>query len=387
MHLVWINELAHGKGGTERYVGDTAARLRERGVRSTLLYDVRSPVDPEYLSLFDGAYPQVDRPRQLRELAPDALYVHRVDEGDAILELASAGVPVLRFFHDYKIFCLREHKYTAIGQETCRRTIGVGCYACLGFVQRAASGPSPVKLVSVASLRRAQRRNQGLTAHAVGSTYMREHLAAHGFDRAKIHVLPLYAEAPPEALPGPREPELVLFVGQLIRGKGLDLLLRALAQTWTRARLLVAGEGNQRGELEALSRSLGLGARVTFAGRIAPAELPALHARARCLAMPSRYPETFGLAGIEALASGLPVIASDVGGIREWLEDGENGILVPSGDVGALTRALDRLVLDDALAAAMGRRAQATHRARFLPEHHLGRLHALLRRLTGEEAT
>lgn len=385
MHLVWINELAHGKGGAERYVGETAARLRARGVRSTLLYDVESPVDPAYLALFDGAYPQVDRARQLRELAPDAIYVHRLLDESFSQELSTARVPVLRFFHDYKLFCLREHKYTAIGQRTCTRPAGLGCYPCLGFVQRSPS-LLPIRLVSVASLERAQRMNHGLSAYVVGSTYMREHIAAHGFDRSKIHVLPLYADVPPRVTDARPDPSLVLFVGQLIRGKGVDLLLQALTRTRSRARLVIAGSGNEEGELRALVASLGLGARVEFVGSVAKAKLPDLYARARCLAMPSRYPETFGLAGLEALSAGLPVIATDVGGIREWLEDGKNGVIVPSGDVDALARSIDRLLLDDALTLAMSERAVASHRARFLPEHHVGGLHTLLRQLHGEKS-
>jgi glycosyltransferase involved in cell wall biosynthesis len=385
MHVVWINALAHGKGGAERYVGETAARLRERGVRSTLLYDAASPVDPRYIALFDGAYPEVDRPWQLRELAPDAVYVHHLSEGSAVRGLASDHVPVLRFFHDHKLFCLREHKYTAIGQRTCSRTVGFNCYSCLGFAQRRRSFP-PVRLVSVARLRREQRQNHDLTAYVVGSTYMREHVAAHGFDRSKIHVLPLYTEAPSPVTGVLRERDLVLFVGQLVRGKGVDLLLRAIARTRTRARLIIAGQGNQEDELKELSSSLDLGARVEFAGDVGKERLAHLRSRARCLAMPSRAPETFGLAGLEALSSGLPVIASDVGGLREWLEDGGNGIAVPSGDVDALARAIDRLSADDALARAMGERGLCTHRERFLPEHHIGRLHGLLLQLIGGKA-
>src|SRR5262249_35476801 len=141
MHLVWVNELAHEKGGAERYVADTAARLRERGVRSTLLYDVKSPVDPAYLAAFDGAYPQVDRRAQLRELVPDIVYVHRIDEGGAITELMSSSAKVVRFFHDYNLFCLREPKYTPVGLRTCAAPAGLRCYPCLGFVQRKSSFP------------------------------------------------------------------------------------------------------------------------------------------------------------------------------------------------------------------------------------------------------
>lgn len=384
MHVVWMNESAYGKGGAERYVRETAAHLRARGVRSTLLYDVHSPVDPEYVVPFDGAYPGVDLWWQLRELSPDVIYVHRVAEGDTIAALAHVSAPTLRFFHDHQLFCLREHKYTALGHETCTRPVGLGCYACVGFVQRAPP-PVPVRLVSVSSLRRAQRDNQALAGFVVGSRYMGEHVAAHGFDRAKIHVLPLAADVPSSVVAATRERDLVLFVGQLVRGKGLDVLLCAIARSQAGARLLIVGDGRQGHELRALATSLRLGGRVTFAGPVSSAELGAFYARARCLALPSRAPETFGLAGLEALSHGLPVVASDVGGVREWLEDGKNGVAVPSGDVAGFARAIDHLIRDDDRAAAMSREAVATHRARFLPEHHAERLHGLLQRVAGQQ--
>ena len=384
MHVAWINERAYGKGGAERYVHDTAAWLRERGVRSTLLHDVRSPVDRGYAAPFDGVFPGVDLRRQLRELAPDVIYVHQVAEGDAITAIASSPAPALRFFHDHDLFCLRGHKYTTVGHETCTRTVGLGCYACLGFVRRAPS-LVPLRLVSVSSLRRTHRDNQALAGFVVGSRYMGEHVAAHGFDRAKIHVLPLAAQVPRNLAPARRERDLVLFVGQLVRGKGVDVLLRALAASRRGARLLVVGEGRQEHELRALASSLRLGGRVTFTGRVSYEALGTFYARARCLAMPSRSPETFGLAGLEALSHGLPVIASDVGGMREWLDDGKNGIAVPSGDAASLARAIDRLILDDDLASAMSREAAATHRTRFLPQHHVERLHSLLQQTRRQE--
>ncbi|MFO0755131.1 MAG: glycosyltransferase family 4 protein [Byssovorax sp.] len=367
-------------GGAERYVHETAALLRARGVRSTLLYQVESRVDPAYISPFEGAYPLVDLATQLAELRPDVVYAHRLAEGPLIDALASSSVPVLRFFHDHKLFCLREHKYTAVGHHTCRDPAGLRCYPCLGFVRRG-SGKLPVELVSLGALLRDQRRNQGLSAFAVGSRYMRGQLVEHGFSPDRVRVLPLYV-TPPSSVPAARrERDLVLFVGQLVRGKGVDLLLRAAAAARSRPRLLLVGDGRQADEIRALTGELGLGSRVEMIGAVAPSALPELYARARCLAMPSRSPETFGLSGLEAMAHGLPVVAADVGGIGEWLREGEGGVFFPSGDVGALARAIDRMIEEPDLAEEIGRRGVEAHRRRFLPEHHLAALLPALEQL------
>src|SRR5690349_10441151 len=105
MLVVWIHEIASRRGGAERYVADTASLLAARGVRSTLLYDVKSRVDPAIVRAFDGAYPLVDLPRQIAELAPDVIYAHGLGDERIAGELASMPAPVLRFFHDHKLFC------------------------------------------------------------------------------------------------------------------------------------------------------------------------------------------------------------------------------------------------------------------------------------------
>lgn len=385
MHVAWINESASSVGGAERYVRETATHLKKRGFRSTLLYNVKSRVDPDYVAPFDGAYPEVDLQRQLRELAPDLIYAHRIDEDRTPDILAAAGAPVLRYFHDYKLFCPREHKYTALGHTTCTRTIGLNCYPCLGFVQRSPS-PLGIKLISVASLKRAQRKNQALSAFMVGSTYMAEHVAAHGFDRSRIHVAPLYTEPRPVEPAEGRDQGLALFVGQLIRGKGVDLLLRALALTRGHIRLMIVGGGKQEGELRALCSELELDSRVTFVGKVPPSEVAKYYARAQLLVMPSRYPEPFGLAGLEGLAAGLPVVAFNVGAVSEWLDDGRDGFVVPAGNVEALATAITNLVDDPELARAMGDRGMRAHRERFLPERHIDQLLSLMTTMTTKEA-
>ncbi|HLL85655.1 MAG TPA: glycosyltransferase, partial [Longimicrobium sp.] len=301
LKIAWINESALPSGGAERYVRETARELSALGARSVLLYDVAVSPDPspEMLAPFQGAFPIVDLRGQLRELAPDVVYVHRLSSEAALDALADSPFPVARFFHDHKLFCLREHKYTALTRTTCRRTVGVNCYSCLGFVHRSEGWPG-VGLSTVRSLRAEQARARGSAAFVVGSRYMAEHVAAHGFEPSRIHVLPLYARAPsPPATEERREEDLLLFVGQLTTGKGLDVLLGALARTSRPCRLAVVGEGPQEGKLRALARAPGLAGRVEFLGRRGNEALASLYRRAAGLVFPSRAPETFGLVGIE----------------------------------------------------------------------------------------
>jgi glycosyltransferase involved in cell wall biosynthesis len=104
-----------------------------------------------------------------------------------------------------------------------------------------------------------------------------------------------------------------------------------------------------------------------------------LFARAALLAVPSVWPEPFGLVGLEAAGFGIPAIAFDVGGIREWLTDGVNGRLIAAGDAAEMGRAISALLQDPAERARLGAGARAAS-ARLSPEAHLSRLEAVLDR-------
>jgi glycosyltransferase involved in cell wall biosynthesis len=395
MRVLWINDFPAGKGGCESYVHRTAGLLRDRGVESFLLYDPRHEADPSFLEPFEGSFPMVDVPSQVRDLEPDLIYVHRCEDHERLSALKDTGTPVLRFFHDHRLFCLREHKYTPFSHSTCTRKTGLGCYACPGFVVR--RGDGRVGLRTLGTLVNDQRANQELEGWIVGSRYMAGHLEEHGFDPARIHTVPLYvsepaapagaAEAIPASetpeLPTSREPGTLLFVGQLIRGKGLDLLLRALASLESTPRLVVAGEGAQGDEYRDLAGSLGLEGRVHFSGRLTSDELADLYERCTGVVVPSRAPETFGLVGLEALSHGAPVVASRVGGMGEWCREGVTGLGFDSGDVDGLATALDALLSDPVRAAEMGRNGRELHRREFLPRHHLDRLLQVFSALAG----
>lgn len=378
MRVLFINQKARSAGGAERYVADTAQLLTERGCEPYLLYGVPGRADPDFTGLFAGAFPMVSLTRQIRDIQPDVVYVHQLDAELDMWPIREAGVPVARFFHDHRLFCPREHKYTTLGQRTCTRTIGAGCYSCLGVITRA-NTPVGIRLRTVGRVRAEQAASRGIAATVVGSTYMAGHLVAHGFDPARIHVNPLFVRPTSDGAPVVRDPSLLLFVGALLRGKGLDLLLRALAVLPPSVRLRIVGDGPQPDT--GLVEQLGLGARVEYCGRLTPEAVARQYREAACVVVPSRSPETFGLVGLEALSAGTPVVATDVGGVREWLVPGRTGLLAPPGDPGALAAALAWMLDHPAEAERMGREGQAHCRARFTPDRHITDLVAVFESL------
>jgi glycosyltransferase involved in cell wall biosynthesis len=139
---------------------------------------------------------------------------------------------------------------------------------------------------------------------------------------------------------------LALFVGSQFRLKGLEFAIRALVEMKTQAYLLVVG-GDRTAPFKRLAEQLGVGDRVIFAG--ARTDLPAIYPAADVFVFPTLY-ETFALVCLEAMASGLPVLASPVGGIEDYLRDGENGIHIRR-DAHDIAEKLDRVLSDPELHA------------------------------------
>jgi len=160
-------------------------------------------------------------------------------------------------------------------------------------------------------------------------------------------------------------PLQVLTVARLVQRKGLDGLLRAIALLRNVSlQLTIQGSGRAEAFLQQLAVSLGIADRVIFSGFRAREFLPPVYQAADVFVMPSRS-ESFGLAVLEAMACGLPVIVSRVGGMVDFVEDGVNGLVVPPDDPGRLAEAIRRLAHDPALRARMGRRNAEQTRSQY----------------------
>jgi glycogen synthase len=154
---------------------------------------------------------------------------------------------------------------------------------------------------------------------------------------------------------------LVVFSGRLVYEKGVHDLLRAMPRLRRRhpgIRLVVAGSGPHDEALRAQARALRLGRSVCFAGFVGEAELAALAAAADCAVVPSIY-EPFGLVALEAAAAGTPLVAADVGGLREFVQPGHTGLRFRPGDAAGLADAVTALLSDQMLARRMARAARA----------------------------
>jgi glycogen(starch) synthase len=199
-------------------------------------------------------------------------------------------------------------------------------------------------------LRRVLRKADVVTAC---SEFVMRGLAEFEGIRAPSFVIPNgvepndFADAAPEAELGP----YVLGVGRLVPQKGFDVLIDAFASVeLAELSLVLAGEGFERDRLQARARDLGIDARIRFEGVADRPRVVALLRGARVFAFPS-LGEPFGIALLEAMAAGVPAVATAAGGVPEFARDGVNALLVQPGNARTLAAAIARLAFDPELCA------------------------------------
>jgi glycosyltransferase involved in cell wall biosynthesis len=173
----------------------------------------------------------------------------------------------------------------------------------------------------------------------------------HAVSPGRIEIIPGGVDLPPASPATPRrDPETVLFVGRLSPQKNLPMLLdslRVLKERGRPSRLRVVGDGEERARLAERARAAGVADRVAFVGRLEGESLAAELRAATVLALPSER-ESFGLVLVEAMSHALPVVATDVPGVREVVRHGETGLLARP-DATAFADALERVLASPAL--------------------------------------
>jgi glycosyltransferase involved in cell wall biosynthesis len=259
---------------------------------------------------------------------------------------------------------------------------------CRAAWRRIASGPRPADIVHAHALSAAARLRIGDTPTIINLPGMADPRDIDDLRRADAIVADGYAaEHLPAALGrtvehvpkgvdvdtfSPQGPNMrhtlgvegkrvALVVSRLVPIKNVALAVDALAiaaRECPALVLVIAGDGPLRGALDARIASLGLTDRVVFGGRVPHDRVPEWYRTADVFVLPSEFDNSPNVA-LEAMASGVPVVATDVGGLRLYVTSGVNGDLVPAGDAGALARAMLRYVNDADLAASVGRRNRA----------------------------
>ena len=287
----------------------------------------------------------------LDRFAPDVVHFHNLVGLSVTLidECAARGTPTVMTLHDYWGICFKNTMVKNDG-ALCMSG-GFDCLSCKATLMGESSAPSPVRNSHVLlSLGKVDR-------FVSPSRYLADRYVANGIPRDRIVVMRNGIDF--ERFKAVRRDHDVFtlgFLGYLGTHKGLDVLLRALSLIADsgEVRLLVAGDGDERRNLEALCQQLRLDQTVTFCGQVDNQKIGAIYEQIDVLVVPSVWPENSPVTITEAMASGIPVIASDIGGISELVDHGVTGLLAPPRDPRALADLIERLLKDPDLRREMG---------------------------------
>jgi glycosyltransferase involved in cell wall biosynthesis len=371
MRILVANHTARVAGGAEQYVHGIARVLRERGHAVRLLVEDVSVNASDGWSTKTGVAWREEVPRW----RPDVAFVHGLFSSELESWLVNAFPSVL-FAHNFYGTCISGAKcHTRPTLQPCSRRFGEACLWL--YYPRGCGRSSPLGMLR--GYREQRARNTLLAGYrsiVVASSFMGREFMRHV--SIPVEVVPLFVATPVKGS-SPRTATQFVFVGRLTEEKGPADLLSAIERLRERGlelEVTFVGDGPQRDELFRRARKV---PGVRFVGWVAPAERDALVAGACAIVIPSRWPEPFGLVGLEAARLGVPAVAFETGGIGEWLVDGENGALIGSEvpRIDGLASGILRALEDRSGPNTWSRRALEAA-ARFDEATHVQRLEAVL---------
>jgi len=395
MRILFVHERFGAFGGAEANVLATAAELKARGHTVGILHGpYTGKGEAAWLNTFQHRFPFGWGGKPATELAacesfqPELIYLHKLPDLEMLESLLDSGTPIIRMVHDHDLYCMRSYKYNYFTRHICERALSPSCiFPCGAFIARDRDGAFPLKWVSYTAKIRELELNRRCERLIVATRFMKNELLRNRFDSNKIEIHP---PVPPsgDASWGSSfsDANYIIYAGQIIRGKGVDVLLESLALVKVPFTCLIFGDGDHRPFCERLSRKLGLANRVFFKGFVPPEEIAISCREASVAVVSSVWPEPFGAVGLEAMRFGLPVVAFDAGGIKDWLIDGRNGFLVPWMDRAAFAARVEDLLGDKAQARQMGERGRQSVAEQYEFSEYISGLEQLFARVVGEPA-
>jgi glycosyltransferase involved in cell wall biosynthesis len=408
MRILFCNKYNFAFSGTEMYLFEVMELLRAQGHEVALfsMSDARgqtTPYDPHFVPHVDfksepgfwrrarqlprAIYSSQARQKirgMIREFRPDIAHVRNIYHHltpSILWELKAHGIPVLHHLNDFKLLC---PSYNMVSKgESCERckggafwhTLPSNCYAGMG---------ARIALTAEAYAHRWIRSYQRcVDLFLAPSKFVRDKFVEHGWDGCRFRELPHFQRAHDlvQAASVPDAP--LLYFGRLSPEKGVDDLLRAMQHT-PELHLVIAGDGPQKAELQKLQADLRL-SNVEFVGNVSAEERDRLIRRSRFTVLPSHAYETLGKTILESYAEGRPVVASDLGSRREFVRDGETGLLYRCGDVNQLVQSIRMLAANPEI--SMGRAGWEFVRERHTPEGHYAALFGFYEELISHKAS
>jgi glycosyltransferase involved in cell wall biosynthesis len=284
--------------------------------------------------------------------------------------LRACRVPVVQLVYNYRFVCPNAHLYTQ--GALCERCIGGSWLHALRLRCYRDSYALSAWYAAIIKWHRWQRTFARIDRFMVPDAFLGSKLIEGGIQRERIRVAGNPFDLA-EYRRSDREEPFVLYVGRLVRQKGILTLVRAIGEAKTSSRLIVVGEGDSRGAAEALASEVAPG-RVAFVGSLWGAALTDLLDRCRFVCVPSEWYDNTPLVLYQAFSAGKPVIASRINGIPEVVRDGGDGLLAAPGNAADWREKIERLDQDSSLRRRLGDAARRKAETEFSADAYYQRL-------------
>ena len=384
MKILHINEHSLTKGGAEAYLFDLIKRLKIRGHECYLAYAKEEP-DFDISSIRLPSIGQVSAINLERDLAslksfinkvrPDLIHIHGIWNIE-VIEACLRLKPCLMTGHDYRWLCPDSKFYWNRTQSPCNRAPGWLC-ASSRLKHKCVTLRPHLLRRNIQRIQRFKRLIPEIRAVVTASRYVANRFRASSFPEAKTHIIPYYCSFNPLDSPRklPKE-KSISIIGRTADYKGIDYFLSSLGKLPADVRGFIMGDINEKKESSILemARNAHCEDRVTLENWSDRKGVARLLKKTSILIFPSIWPEPFGITGIEAMAFGIPVIGSDIGGIPEWVDHGVTGYLCRPKSSEEIATYATKIFSDQDLMTTMGAAGQESIRDKFLPEIHLKKL-------------
>ena len=386
-------------GGAEKLLFSVLDLLEERGVENVVLAPASQSggatgrrrehfVDfLEYPFERSGVFASIRDNRRLttaitellEQERPDVIHLHNQQNPFIYKACTDSGIPMVRNLHDPRLYCPTNWRLLPDG-SLCPYAFGRAC------ITQGCVKPTPSEVKHVAVMAWHRHLSFKNTTMIIESQESYDLALQNGYTEDQLCLIPNCTSVPSseEAVaaekaaaykPGGNQ---LLFVGRASREKGLPFLLHALTRVHHdfTLNLLTAGDYYHH-EIAPLITRLGLESRVNVRLNTSYADTAKHYASADVVIVPSVWFETFCLVGIEAYAHMTPVIATRVGGIKDWCIDGETGLLVDVFDEEALADRIDTMLADPDLRERLGRNGFRRAQQLYSEQEYFKRLQAL----------
>lgn len=379
MKILHIAENYAPVGGQEDYIYNVCNELEKIGYENIIVYGIRHSNSwhiegrGEYhIEGITDYYCLEENNRRLlsivKEQDPDLIYLHTVENARVIKRLLDLK-PIIKYVHNHNMTCPSGTKCGRFFK--CHKTLDWKCLIyCLAGNCTGCRPPDALSRYRIAKDNLVLAKD--FSRLIVASEYMKGELIKNGIDDEKVIKIPYFVYPPEDTEEvSTSSSDIILFAGRLCKTKGPDYLIKSLKWLKRPYRLVVAGDGYYMNYVKRLAKQMKIDKNIDFAGWQTKVKLKEFYKRASLLVMPSVWPEPFGIVGIEAMSYGKPVVAFNVGGINEWLKEGENGFLVRPKDTLSLAERINRLLADLEIKTRFGENGKMLIGERFSPQAHI----------------